>query len=210
LDLLAHLHYPKQAVAEKLASHPEIESMTLAFLSEKLAVRKENSLRDPNPETKNTEDASVSGMEEPVGVDEESEEFKSKYQLSMKLGIAEKIKIALVGDKEWRTLMIKDSNSLVSEAVLKNPRITEPEILSIVKSSVLSEEMLRIICRNKEWVKNYQIRKALVLNCKTPLQSALRFLATLTDKDTAILARSKNVSTIIATQARKLLLNKKR
>jgi hypothetical protein len=210
LDMLAQLHYHKQAVAMMLAAHPEIESRTLAFL----ATKQEEGIRKPpqesEPEATVAEEEAVSGMDEREEVDEESEEFKSKYQLSMKMGISDKIKVALIGDKEWRTLMLKDSNSLVSESALKNPRITEPEILSIVKSTALSEEMLRIICRNKEWVKNYQIRKALVLNCKTPLQSALRFLTTLTDKDMAILAKSKNISTIIATQARKLILNKKR
>jgi hypothetical protein len=210
LDMLAHLHYPKQAVAMKLASHPAIESRTLAFLAEKQVEGIVNSPQEPEPEVAKAEEAAVSEMEEREEVDEDSEEFKSKFQLSMKMGISEKIKIALIGDKEWRTLMIKDANSLVAESVLKNPRITEPEILSSVKSSALSEEMLRIICRNKEWVKNYQIRKALVLNCKTPLQAALRFLSTLTDKDIAMLAKSKNISSIIATQARKLYLNKKR
>lgn len=210
LDMLAKLHYPKQAVAMKLASHPEIESGTLAFLAEKRMEGIGNPLQEPEPELMKAEDAAASGMEENGKVDEDSEEFNSKYQLSMKMGIPEKIKIALIGDKEWRTLMLKDANNLVAESALKNPRITEPEILSIVKSSILSEEMLRIICRNKEWIKSYQVRKALVLNCKTPLQAALRFLATLTDKDIARLAKSKNVSTIISTQARKLFMDKKR
>jgi hypothetical protein len=210
LDMLAQLHYPKQTVAMKLASHPEIESKTLAFLKEKRVEGVGKPLQEIEPEVTKADDAAVSGMEEHEEVDEDSEEFKSKFQLSMKMGIPEKIKMALIGDKEWRSLMLKDANCLVAESALKNPRITEPEILSIVKSSVQNEELLRIICRNKEWVKNYQIRKALVLNCKTPLQAALRFLSTLTDKDIAILAKSKNISTVIATQARKLYLNKKR
>ena len=69
---------------------------------------------------------------------------------------------------------------------------------------------MRAICINREWLKNYQIRKALVMNCKTPLPAALRFLATLTDKDIAFLAKSKNVSTVVSTQARRLILNKKK
>jgi len=156
------------------------------------------------------EEAADEAMEEYEEVDEESEDFQSKYQLSMKMDVSEKIKVALIGDKEWRTLLIKDSNKLVSSSVVKNPRISEAEILAIVSTAIQHDEIMRIICNNKEWVKNYQIRKALVLNCKTPLPLALRFMATLTDKDIAALAKSKNVATVISTQARRQLLNKKR
>jgi hypothetical protein len=98
----------------------------------------------------------------------------------------------------------------VSGGVVKNPRLTEPEVLGIVKSSLQNDEIIRVICANKEWLKNYQIRKALVENHRTPLPNALRYLAMLTEKDIAGLAKSKNVSTVIATQARRLLLNKEK
>jgi hypothetical protein len=210
LDMLARFHYPKQAVAVKLATHPGIESQTLAFLTEMRPEKAVNPLPTPEPDMPEAEDPDTAEMEEVDEVDEESEQFKSKFQLSLKMEIPEKIKMALIGDKEWRTLMLKDTNNLISVSVLKNPRITEPEILTVIKSNSNNEEVLRIICRNKEWIKNYQIRKALVLNCKTPLQTSLRLLSTLTDKDVALLAKSKNIPSVISAQARKLLLNKKR
>jgi hypothetical protein len=208
--MLARFHYSKQAIATKLASHPGIEDQTLAFLVEMRPEIAENPLCEPEPEMPEALDPDEVEMDEIDEVDEESEQFKSKFQLSMKMEIPEKMKMALIGDKEWRTLMLKDSNNLVSTSVLKNPRITDPEILNIIKTNTNNEEILRIICRNKEWVKIYQIRKALVQNCKTPLQIAIRFLPTLTDKDLAVLAKSKNISSVISTQARKLILNKKR
>jgi hypothetical protein len=64
---------------------------------------------------------------------------------------------------------------------------------------------MRLICHNKEWLKNYKIRKALVENNRTPLPFALRQMTTLSEKDVAALAKSKNVSTVIATNARKLM-----
>jgi len=208
LDMLARLHFSKPAVAAKLASHPLLESETLAFLAE-MGVA--GAARPSTPETPHGGEAENAETEDDTEeVDEESEAFKTKYHLSMKMEVPEKIKMALIGDKEWRTLMLKDSNRLVSQAVLKNPRITEPEVLAVIKNMGNDEEMLRVICLNKEWIKNYQIRKALVLNCKTPLPTALRFLSTLMEKDIAILAKSKNIPTVLSTQARKLYLNKKR
>jgi len=142
--------------------------------------------------------------------EEEEEEYRSKYQLAQTMGVGEKIKMALTGDKEWRSLLIKDSNKLVNGAVVKNPRITEPEILTISKSVIQNDEILRIICHNKEWVKNYEIRKALVLNNKTPLPVALRFMGFLTEKDLATIAKSKNVSSVLTNNARRMLSNKKK
>ena len=210
LDVLARLHYPNQAIAEKLLSHPSIDIRTAAFLAEKQAEIAADAEPLPMPDQEEAKEEDTGAMEENDELDEESEEFRSKYQLAMKMDISEKMKVALVGDKEWRTLMIKDSNRLVSTSVIKNPRISEAEILAIVSTAIQNDEIMRMICANKEWVKNYQIRKALVMNCKTPLPAALRFLATLTDKDLASLAKSKNVSTVISGQARRQLLNKKR
>lgn len=140
----------------------------------------------------------------------EEEEYLSKYKMAQVMGTAEKIKMALSGDKEWRSILIKDSNKLISGSVIKNPRITEAEILSLLKAGVQNDEIMRLICANKEWVKSYQIRKALVENNRTPIQNAMRYLATLGEKDLANLAKSKNISSVISTAAKRLILNKKK
>ena len=160
------------------------------------------------PEDLQEQAAEPGEEEDPGAIDEESEKFLSKYKLAMQMSIADKIKIALTGDKEWRSILTKDSNKLVSSAVIKNPRITQAEILNISKSKIQNDDILRLICMNREWLKNYQIRKALVENNKTPLPKALRFMATLTEKDLGALAKSKNVPTVISTQARRLLMSK--
>jgi len=142
--------------------------------------------------------------------EEETEAYQSKYQLAQIMGVGDKIKTALTGDKEWRSLLIKDSNKLVNSAVVKNPRITEPEILTISKSVVQNDEILRLICHNKEWVKNPSIRKALVLNNKTPLPVAIRFMGFLSEKDLSGMAKSKNISSVLVNNARRMLASRKR
>lgn len=204
LDLLARLHYSRPTVAALIASHPNVESGTRDFLAEKGVVAPDSVANEPSNSGATDDFAGEDDVEE-MDIPEE-EEFRSKYQLAQVLGISEKIKFALTGDKEWRSIMIKDSNKLVSGAVLKNPRITDQEILAVAKSNMINEETVRVICNNKDWIKNYQIRKALVENNKTPLPFALRFLSTITEKDLSIIAKSKNVSTVIATQARKSLM----
>jgi len=190
-----------------LLHHPRLAPATGDFLRERYSAwsMAEDSLAGV-PDGAGTGDESEESEEEPV---EEDEEYQSKYQLAQTMGTGEKIKMALTGDKEWRSIFLKDANKLVSSAVIKNPRMTDAEVLTVCKSTVQNDEIIRLICANKEWVKNYQIRKALVENHKTPLPAALRFLSTLGEKDLAFLAKSKNISSVIATQARRMLLNKK-
>ncbi|GAM11604.1 hypothetical protein OR1_03920 [Geobacter sp. OR-1] len=206
LEILARLHFHDAGTAELIASHPATPLETLEFLSLHGVTTATEFCGVLNSLDETPEGEQPPPDEEEIEVDEE--EYKSKYQLAQSMGVAEKIKMALTGDKEWRGLLIKDSNKLVSGGVMKNPRITDGEVLTIAKSAVQNDEIIRAICANKEWIKNYNIRKAMVENSKTPLPHALRFMASLSEKDLAGLAKSKNVSSVIATQARRLLLNK--
>lgn len=204
LDLIARCHFRKPELVVRLLAHPALAPTTAAFLAEQGEVA-------PSPvsgQSAPSDDALP--LDEEEEYDEETEEHHNKYQLAQIMGVAEKIKMALSGDKEWRSILIRDSNKQVSGAVIKNPRITDGEVLTIAKSSIQNDEILRVICSNKEWVKNSQIRRALIENNRTPLQTALRYLSSLGEKDLASLAKSKNVSTVIATQARRMLLQKKK
>lgn len=136
---------------------------------------------------------------------EAEQEHLSKYQIALQLEVADKIKMAMIGDKEWRTILIKETNKLVQAAVMKNPRITDGEVLQMAKNKSSSDEIIRLILLNKEWLKNYEIRKALVTHPKTPLPKALRFVGGLAMKDIKDLARSRQVSNIIANAARREL-----
>lgn len=214
LDSLARIHRANLHIIEKIAAHPNIGRRTLTFIAENRMQTAETSLHKSVQNDYDETPVANTLKHEPLLPDEldeiakEDDELKNKYKLAQSLEIKEKIKYALTGDKEWRTILIRDNNKMVSESVMKNPRITEQEILLISKSSVMNDEIVRLICVNKEWTKNYQIRKALIENHRTPLQYSLRFLSLLTEKDLGFLVKSKNVSSVIVTQARRMLTNK--
>ncbi|MBT0654047.1 hypothetical protein [Geomobilimonas luticola] len=214
IELLARLHYDRPDLATRLVSHPMTDRQTMAFLAEKgiagaavtlQEMPEDEAVFDEDEEDLDAETDTIDEEEEP-----ESEEYASKYKMAQSMGVSEKIKMALTGDKEWRSILVKEPNKLVCGSVIKNPRITEAEILTLVKTGVQSDEIMRLICANREWVKNYQIRKALATNNKTPLPNALRYISTLTEKDVAAIAKSKNVSSVISTQARRILLQKQK
>jgi hypothetical protein len=138
------------------------------------------------------------------------EESLSKYQQIQEMLVADKIKMALTGDKEWRTLLIRESNKQVNTAVLRNPRISEGEVLTIAKNRSSSDELIRIILLNRDWVKLYDMKKALIIHPRTPLQAAMRYMTFLSEKDIKELAKSREVGQAIVNNARRMLMTRKR
>jgi hypothetical protein len=214
LDLIARVHAGDPVVTELVIWHPAVSEATRELLSGRRTVPgpEQDEPEDSGEEEREdgTEEAEVASATIPDAENEEEEKFHSPYQQVQNLGIGDKIKMALTGNKEWRIILIKDTIKPVCCSVLKNPRITEAEVLTIARSSVQYDDIIRIICANREWVKKYAIRKALVENHRTPLIVALKLLATLGQKDLSFLSKSKNVASVIATQARKLALEKKK
>lgn len=143
-------------------------------------------------------------QEKDIGDDAEAK--RSLSGKISKLSVAEKIKLALMGNKEVRSILIKDSNKLVATAVLKNPRITDGEIVKITQDKNVNEEIIRLICHNNNWTQNYAVKYNLVMHPKTPLPMALKFLSSLSLKDLGSVAKSKNVPAALATNARKLMV----
>lgn len=164
---------------------------------------------DPAPPAAAAAELNPDGFAAPENFDDcDEEDSLSKYQQLLEMPVSEKIKMAMTGDKEWRTLLLRESNKLVTSAVLKNPRISESEVVVVAKNRAASDDMIRIILLNKEWVKLYEIKKALAVHPRTPLQKAMRFLGFLTERDLKEISRSKQIPQAVANLARRLLAAK--
>ena len=123
--------------------------------------------------------------------------------------IGEKIKFAMTGNKEARGIFLKEANKMIIAATLKNPRITEDEIMQLALTKGTSDDTLRQISRGKEWMKNYQIKYALVTNAKTPITISMSLINQLYLHDLKKLAKSKSIPSVIAATAKKVSQTKK-
>lgn len=126
-------------------------------------------------------------------------------QRIMKMSIAEKIKLATLGNKEARGILLRDSNKLVAVAAIRSPRITEGEVMMMAANRAVNDDVLRVIYNNREWTKDYRVKLGLVKNPKTPMALSMRFLATLRETDVKEIARDRNVPSGIMQQAKKML-----
>ncbi len=211
-------------VLERLAGHqnmlyenPEIVEAIIANPATEKALKFKLGWQDPEEITKQeppqegsegdeeTDEDGRSQTEIEALMEEADREGMSKYQIAMDLTVSEKIKMGLTGDKEWRSIMMKQSNKLIQGAVMKNPRISDGEVLMVAKAKTSSDDLIRIILLNKDWVKNYEIKKALLAHPKTPPPKALRFVSFLTLRDIKELAKSKQLTNIMSNAIRKEL-----
>ncbi|MEW6714817.1 MAG: hypothetical protein AB1306_06980 [Nitrospirota bacterium] len=142
--------------------------------------------------------------------DEERESFSERktkrlLQTIQGLKMGEKLQLALRGSHEIRSVLLRDTNPQVMNAVLNNPKITDTEIELLAKQKTTSIDIIREIAKKKEWIKNYQIVFALVSNSKTPVGIALKHIKILRIKDLAKIGIDKNVPDAIRSTAKKLI-----
>ena len=119
-------------------------------------------------------------------VAETAAETGKKLNLTQKvltMSVSEKIKLATLGNKEARTILLRDSNKLVCMAAATSPRMTDGEVLSLANSRTVNADVLRYIYSGREFTKVYAIKTALVKNPKVPLPTALKLMLTLQEKD---------------------------
>ena len=133
-----------------------------------------------------------------------SDSIRSLFQKIQTMSVSEKLDLARKASKEARSILIRDSNKLIQLAVVNSPKITESEILAIASNRQVNDDVLKEIAMNKEWLRNYQIRLALVNNPKTPLSIAMAQVTYLNRRDLSLLAKSRGVPRplIIAAQER--------
>jgi hypothetical protein len=133
----------------------------------------------------------------------------SLYTQILTMTVSEKVKLALRGNKDARTILVRDASKMIRRFVLQNPRIGDGEVVAICRNRSADDELLRTIAEKREWMRNYQVRLALATNPKTPLPIAIRQVMTLGERDLQQLAKSRNVPQAVAVQARRLVVEKR-
>jgi len=122
----------------------------------------------------------------------------------MFMNAKDRMKLAMKGDREARSILIRDSNRVVATAVIKNPRVTEQEVEAIAAMRTVADEVLRLIAMNRAWARSYTIIHNLVRNPRTPLPTVISTLPRIRTKDLKNLAQNRNVSEAARRQALRL------
>jgi hypothetical protein len=122
----------------------------------------------------------------------------------MFMTVKDRVKLGQKGDREARSILIRDSNKIVATAVINNPRITDHEVENIAAMRTVSDEVLRIIGLNRTWIRSYPIIHNLARNPRTPLPTAFHLLPHIRTKDLKHLTQNRNVAEGVRRQAYRL------
>lgn len=136
--------------------------------------------------------------------DEISGERVSMLNRVMKMGVKDRVKLAMKGDREARNILIRDPNRLVSQAVANNPRLTEQEVETIASMRSIGEDILRQISTDRQWLRSYPIMHNLARNPRTPIASTMTIMSRLQLRDLIALSKNRNVSDAVRRHALRL------
>jgi len=132
----------------------------------------------------------------------------STLQKISKLDIRGRIGLAMRGNKEERSILIRDSTKLVSLAVLDSPKLSDAEVEKFALQKNVLEAVLRAIPMKRKFAKNYTIMRNLVFNPRTPLDLSLGLMKNLLVGDLRNLSGNKEVSDTIRKLALRMFKQK--
>ena len=124
------------------------------------------------------------------------------------LDIKGRIQLAMKGNKEERSILIRDGTKIVALAVLESPKISDGEVESFASQKNVLEAVLRGIPMKRRFVKNYVIVRNLTFNPRTPLDVSLALIKHVLIKDLRNLSGNKEVSETVRKLALKMFKQK--
>ncbi len=145
-------------------------------------------------------------------IDEDEEDETSKgnspklEELLRTLNVAQLVALGTKGKRSARRALLRHTNRMVAIAAVSSPMISEPEIIEACNSKVTHTDAIGFVLRDKKdnWVRNYQVKLALVNNPKTPLPDAMRLVPSLNARDLKATSKSRNVPQGVRNLANKL------
>jgi hypothetical protein len=126
-----------------------------------------------------------------------------------RMGMEDKINLALSGDREARMALATDGNKAIHHYLLRNAKISLDEIAFMARLPTMNPDVLDKIAENPQYTQNPSVVKALVYNPKTPVPTAIRLLDRLPRPEVMNLAKRSNMNLRLVMAAKKKLETKR-
>ncbi len=125
-----------------------------------------------------------------------------------RLDVKGRIQLALKGNKEERSLLIRDGTKVVALSVLEAPKLSDGEVEKFASQKNVLESVLRQIPLKRRFMKNYKVVRNLVANPRTPLDLGLGLMKHLLSADLKNIGGNKDVSETVRKLAMKMYKQK--
>ena len=120
-----------------------------------------------------------------------------------RLDVKGRIQLALKGNKEERSILIRDGTKVVALAVLEAPKLSDGEVEKFALQKNVLEAVLRQIPLKRRFMKNYIVVRNLVSNPRTPLDLGLGLMKHLQIQDLKSISNNKEISETVRKMALK-------
>jgi len=122
-----------------------------------------------------------------------------------KLSSVDQQKMAAAGTLAERTALERMYGPNVWETLIKNPRITAPEIARIAKKGTVPRPLLELIGGNGAWLAVGEVQRALLANPRTSSTVVSKILATLPKHDLARVPQQSAYPAAVRSAAKRML-----
>jgi hypothetical protein len=121
------------------------------------------------------------------------------------LSLPQQLKKAHSGELHERIILERMYGKNVWEALLRNPRLTAPEVARIARMAVLSRPLIEIIVNNGTWLQIPEVRRALLANPRLQTDQILRVLRMLPKHELKLAAVQTSYPYPVRDAAKRLL-----
>ena len=121
------------------------------------------------------------------------------------LTLVQQLKIAHTGEQPERIVLERMYGKNVWEALLRNPRLTGPEVARIARMGNLPRPLIETIVGNGAWLQIPEVRRALLSNPRLAIDQALRILRLLPKHELKLAAQQTAYPHAVRDAARRML-----
>jgi hypothetical protein len=121
------------------------------------------------------------------------------------LTLAQQIKVAQHGETSERMVLERIYGKTVWDPLLRNPRVTTPEVARLARMGALPRPLLELICANGAWLQIPEIRRALLAHPRLPSDQAMRIVRLLPKHELKLAAIQATYSQAVRDAAKRVL-----
>jgi hypothetical protein len=104
-----------------------------------------------------------------------------------------RVAMAKSGNRDQLTRMFSDTNPQVIRTLLKNPSLTESDLLKLASKRPAVADVQREVFLSRKWSARYAVKKALILNPYTPTEIGVKIVHTLMVQDLRLVVESRDL-----------------
>ncbi|HET6268409.1 MAG TPA: hypothetical protein VFG11_11875 [Acidobacteriota bacterium] len=97
--------------------------------------------------------------------------------------VNDRVMLAMKADQNERRILMQENNLKINEFLLRNPRITEPEIAWLARNPCVPMQTLLAIINHESWMTLSSIKTSVLVNPRTPAHLAQGMIPSASNAD---------------------------